>query len=280
LRVGDILSEKFEEKYAYLVKKHCEILKLYDFSYDIKEHENSWFEGIELIRTFQIVDSEYMVNDLLAGGKSFLAEGAQGTLLDIDFGSYPFVTSSNTVCAGACIGLGIPPSAIGEVFGIFKAYCTRVGSGPFPTELDNDTGEKIRTQGAEFGATTGRPRRCGWLDLPALKYSIMLNGITQLFMTKADVMSGFPELKICTTYNVNGELTDKLPYDINSTFLPVYESFTGWDEEISACTQFNNLPPQLKEYITFIEDATKVPITMISVGPDRSQIISRVPGKA
>jgi adenylosuccinate synthase len=275
LRVGDVLTDSFKDKYSFLVNKHRELLKLYDFSYDLKEAEKEWFEGIELIRAFQVVDSEYMIHDLLAEGKSFLAEGAQGTLLDIDFGSYPYVTSSNTVCAGACTGLGIPPSAIGEVFGIFKAYCTRVGSGPFPTELDNTTGEKLRAQGAEFGATTGRPRRCGWLDLPALKYAIMLNGVTQLFMTKADVLSGFSELKICTAYRVKGQTTNTLPFEINSDIEPLFESFGGWEDEITGCTSFHDLPEPIKQYIRYIEDAVKIPITMISVGPDRSQIIKR-----
>jgi len=275
LRVGDILTKDFKAKYDFLVNKHKEILQIYDFSYDIKEHEKDWFEGIELISAYQIVDSEYMVNDLIQSGKSFLAEGAQGTLLDIDFGSYPFVTSSNTICAGACTGLGISPSSVGEVFGIFKAYCTRVGGGPFPTELEDNTGERIRKQGAEFGATTGRPRRCGWLDLPALKYSIMLNGISQLFMTKADVLSGFSELKICTAYKINGETVDRIPYDINVEFEPIFTSFKGWDEEITTSTDFATLPQELKEYIAFIEKEVKVPITIISVGPDRSQIIRR-----
>lgn len=275
IRVGDILTEKFTDKYDFLVNKHKEILQIYDFSYDINEHEKAWFDGIELIRSFPIVDSEYMINDLLLAGKSFLAEGAQGTLLDIDFGSYPFVTSSNTVCAGACTGLGISPSSIGEVFGIFKAYCTRVGGGPFPTELVDETGEKIREQGVEFGATTGRPRRCGWLDLPALKYSIMLNGISQLFMTKADVLSGFPKLKICTGYKINGEVVTRIPYDIDADLEPLFKAFRGWNEQISSCTDFNSLPAELKEYITFIENEVDVPVTLISVGPDRSQIIKR-----
>ncbi len=275
LRVGDILGEGFRDKYNFLVNKHREILQLHDFSYDISEHEKEWFEGIELIRSFPIVDSEYLVNDLLAAGKSLLAEGAQGTLLDIDFGSYPFVTSSNTVCAGACIGLGISPATIGNVFGIVKAYCTRVGSGPFPTELVDDTGNKMREQGAEFGATTGRPRRCGWLDLPALKYSIMLNGVNQLFMTKTDILTGFPELKICTHYDIEGERVDRLPYDMSLEIEPVYEKFHGWDEDISSCNEFNALPGELKEYIRFIENEVKLPITIISVGPDRRQIIRR-----
>lgn len=275
LRVGDILSERFTDKYNFLVNKHKELLEMYDFSYDLHEHEKEWFEGIELIRSFSIVDSEYMVNDLLASGKSLLAEGAQGTLLDIDFGSYPFVTSSNTVCAGACIGLGIPPATIGNVFGIVKAYCTRVGGGPFPTELTDNTGERMREQGAEFGATTGRPRRCGWLDLPALKYAIMLNGVTQLFMTKIDVLTGFRELKVCTHYTLNGERLDRIPFDLSEHIEPVYKIFQGWSDDISSRTDFKSLPGKMEKYIRFIENEVKVPITMISVGPDRNQIIRR-----
>ncbi len=275
LRVGDILAEGFTEKYNFLVNKHREILQMYDFSYNIEEHEPEWFQGIELIRSFPIVDSEYLVNDLLADGKSLLAEGAQGTLLDLDFGSYPFVTSSNTVCAGACTGLGISPASIGNVFGIVKAYCTRVGGGPFPTELVDETGEKMREQGAEFGATTGRPRRCGWLDLPALKYSIMLNGVTQLFITKIDVLTGFPELKVCTHYRINGEEVGRIPFNMSGQFEPVYKIFQGWKEDISNYTEFKSLPDELKNYIHFIEKEVKVPITMISVGPDRNQIIRR-----
>ncbi len=279
LRVGDILGEGFTDKYNFLVNKHREILQMYDFPYDISEHEKDWFEGIELIRSFPIVDSEYLMNDLLAGGKSLLAEGAQGTLLDIDFGSYPFVTSSNTVCAGACIGLGISPAAVGNVFGTVKAYCTRVGGGPFPTELVDNTGKKMREQGAEFGATTGRPRRCGWLDLPALKYAIMLNGVNQLFITKIDVLTGFPELKVCTHYSINGERVDRIPFDLSGEIEPVYKKFQGWNEDISSCTEFMSLPDELKQYIRFIENEVKVPITMISIGPDRSQIIRRHPSQ-
>ncbi len=275
LRVGDILGENFTEKYNFLVNKHREILQMYDFPYDISEHEKEWFQGVELITSFPIVDSEYLVNDLLADGKSLLAEGAQGTLLDLDFGSYPFVTSSNTVCAGACIGLGVSPASIGNVFGTAKAYCTRVGGGPFPTELTDETGEKMREQGAEFGATTGRPRRCGWLDLPALKYSIMLNGVTRLFMTKIDVLTGFRELKVCTHYRVNGEEIDRIPFDMSVAIEPVYKCFDGWNENISTCAKFESLPGALKEYIHFIEKEVNVPIRMISVGPDRSQIIKR-----
>ncbi|UCG27103.1 MAG: adenylosuccinate synthase [Bacteroidales bacterium] len=273
LRVGDIQSGNFMEKYNFLVEKHRELLKMYDYTYDLKEHEKAWFEGIERISSFQIVDSEYFVNDLLREEKRFLAEGAQGTLLDIDFGSYPFVTSSNTVCSGACSGLGISPSRIGNVLGVFKAYCTRVGGGPFPTELLDETGEKMREKGAEFGATTGRPRRCGWLDLPALKYSIMLNGVDQLLMTKIDVLSGFPEIKICTGYRIDHKIADRIPFDIGTMSEPVFEKLPGWEEDISKLRDFKSFPEPLKEYIGFIESEVKKPVTMISVGPDRNQII-------
>ena len=226
LRVGDILRDDFREMYDMHISNHLIILKNYDLKFDLKEYESNWFEGIEMLKKFTIKSTEYLVNELSRNGRRILAEGAQG-VTDVDFGSYPFVTSSNTISAGACTGLGISPRLIGDIFGIFKAYCTRVGCGPFPTELMDETGEKLRKLGHEFGATTGRPRRCGWLDLPAMKYSIMINGITQLFMTKADVMSGFKTIKICTSYKINGKNLLELPYDNESVVEPVYTEFDG-----------------------------------------------------
>jgi len=275
LRIGDILSNDFNEKYNKLLSKHQSLLKNYNFSYELTEYEKDWHKGIELIKSFKIVESEHLINNLLQNNKSILAEGAQGTLLDIDFGSYPFVTSSNTVSAGACIGLGVAPNKIENVFGIFKAYCTRVGSGPFPTELFSDEGELMQKQGNEFGATTGRPRRCGWLDLPALKYAVMLNGVTELIITKADVLSGFETIKICTTYKLGTETIDYLPFEINDELKPVYREFRGWKQDITGVSAFDELPIEFKEYIKFIEEEVKVPIKIISVGPNRTQTILR-----
>jgi len=275
LRVGDILRNNFRELYDNHLKRHLTILKNYEFNFDLSEYENGWFEGVEMLKYFRIVNTEYLVNDLAGKGKRVLAEGAQGTMLDIDFGSYPYVTSSNTISAGACTGLGISPRIVGEIFGIFKAYCTRVGSGPFPTELFNETGNSLRNTGKEFGSTTGRPRRCGWLDLPALKYSIMINGITRLFMTKADVLSGFKTIKICTSYNIEGKNCMEIPFNIDSIIEPVYTELPGWNENISGIKEFSNLPDSLKNFIKFIEDQTGVPITMVSVGPDRKETIFR-----
>jgi len=273
IRVGDIISPDFIEKYNLLTNKHKDILKQYKFEYDLKEYEENWFIGINLLKSFQIIESEHQINQYLNDGKTILAEGAQGTLLDIDFGSYPFVTSSNTICAGACTGLGVAPNKIGKVFGVFKAYCTRVGSGPFPTELENATGESIRKQGHEYGATTGRPRRCGWLDLPALKYAIMLNGVTDLIVTKPDVLSGFKTIRVCTHYMHNGKKIDYLPYEINEPIEPVYSEFKGWDMDISHCKKYSELPEEFINYLKYIETEVKVPITIISVGPDREQTI-------
>jgi len=275
LRVGDILRDNFKQIYDTHVKNHLLILKNYDFKYDIKEYESDWFEGIEMLKQFPITNTEYLVNQLSGQGKRILAEGAQGTMLDVDFGSYPFVTSSNTISAGACTGLGISPKLIGDIFGIFKAYCTRVGSGPFPTELLDETGANLRNLGHEFGATTGRPRRCGWLDLPAMKYSIMINGITKLFMTKADVMSGFETINICTAYKIDGKICNELPFNNEAIIEPIYKEFKGWTEDISGFTKFDELPASLKEYIEFIENQTGVPVTMVSVGPDRKETIFR-----
>ena len=275
LRVGDILRKNFKELYNEHLYNHLTILKSYKFEFDLKEYEKGWFEGIETLKEFQIINTEYLINNLSQDGKRVLAEGAQGTMLDVDFGSYPFVTSSNTISAGACTGLGISPRLIGEIFGIFKAYCTRVGSGPFPTELNDETGSELRNIGHEFGATTGRPRRCGWLDLPALKYSIMINGITKLFMTKADVMSGFDTIKICTTYKIDGKECIELPFNDDSGIEPVYTTFPGWKEDITGMREYTELPEALKSFIEFIEASTGVPITLVSVGPDRTETIFR-----
>lgn len=275
LRVGDILSPGFAQKYSTLKSKHREILKQYGHQENIEQHEQAWFEGIEVIRKFDLIDSEYEIHGHRQQNRRILAEGAQGTLLDIDFGLYPFVTSSSTVCAGACIGLGIPPQSIGEVFGIMKAYCTRVGAGPFPTELEDETGEALRLRGAEFGATTGRPRRCGWLDLVALRYAIMLNGVTQIIMTKPDVMDTFDTVKVAVAYRVNGTEIRQLPFDINASVEPVYREFKGWKTDITQARAEADLPAELMRYIKFIEDETGVPITIVSVGPGRDATVFR-----
>ncbi len=271
LRVGD-LEHHFQAKYEALKSKHRELLKLYDFEYTMIEEEK-FFEGIEVIRKFTRVDTEYEINRFLEQEKSILAEGAQGTLLDIDFGSYPFVTSSNTICAGACTGMGIAPSSVGEVFGIFKAYCTRVGSGPFPTEQLNEEGEKLREIGKEFGSTTGRPRRCGWLDLVALKYSMMLNGVTQLIMTKTDVLDTFETIKVATAYLLDGQMTDQLPFDLEANVEPVFTELPGWKTDLTDIRSKDQLPEELQHYIQFLEKELKVPVSYLSVGPDREQII-------
>ncbi|HAF28519.1 MAG TPA: adenylosuccinate synthase [Bacteroidales bacterium] len=275
LRIGDIINQGFKEKYNALTNKHKDLLKQYDFDYNLSEYEETWFKGIELIKKFRLIESEHEINKYLNEEKLILAEGAQGTLLDIDFGSYPFVTSSNTICAGACTGLGIAPNKIGNVIGIFKAYCTRVGSGPFPTELENTEGETLRKQGHEFGATTGRPRRCGWLDLPALKYAVMLNGVTELIVTKADVLTGFETIKVCTHYILNGKEINYLPYEINEPIEPIFKEFKGWKIDISKIDKFENLPNEFKEYLIYIEKEVNVPIKVVSVGPNREQTILR-----
>lgn len=275
LRVGDVITPQLDEKYRFLKGKHKELLTIYSFPYHIEEQEKDWFEGIDEIKKYDLVDTEVFINRQLAEGRKVLAEGAQGTMLDIDFGSYPYVTSSSTVCAGACTGLGIAPSTIGEVLGVFKAYCTRVGSGPFPTEQTNETGESLRKTGHEYGATTGRPRRCGWLDLVALKYSIMINGVTQLYMTKADVLSGFNAIKVAVKYKINGVETDVVPYDLNDITEPVYREMKGWNCELSKVTSAQDMPEELVAYIQFIENETGLPVTIVSLGPDRKQIIFR-----
>jgi adenylosuccinate synthase len=278
LRVGDILSNDFQEKYDVLVGKHKTTLSYYNYPLDaLAEMEEQFFAAIEFFKTLNLIDSEYVVNDAFADNKKILAEGAQGSLLDIDFGSYPFVTSSSTMTAGACTGLGVSPSKIGEVFGIFKAYCTRVGSGPFPTELFDQTGEDMRKEGNEFGSTTGRPRRCGWLDLPALKYSIMINGVTQLFMMKADVLNIFEEIKVCTHYELpSGEKIDRLSFEISEVDAkPVYKTLKGWNCSLANIDSYEKFPVELKEYVSYLEDELNVPIKLVSVGPDRSQTILR-----
>ncbi|MFK7757000.1 MAG: adenylosuccinate synthase [Flavobacteriales bacterium] len=276
LRVGDIFKDGFRAKYDALVEKHERLLSQYDdFSYDIKEHEDAWFKSLETLKSLPVIDSENYINRLLKEGKSILAEGAQGSLLDIDFGSYPFVTSSNTTAAGACTGLGIAPNKIGKVYGIFKAYATRVGSGPFPTELFDETGEELRRIGNEFGATTGRPRRCGWVDLPALKYAIAVNGVTELHMTKADVLSTFKEVKVCTAYAHGNEVVDELPFDLTDEMVPQYNSIPGWDEDLTQISSTEEFPSELNGYIDYLEKELETPISIVSVGPDRSQTILR-----
>lgn len=276
LRVGDIL-ENFEEKYAAHKARHEEILHSLNYTdYDITEVEKKWLEGVEYLKQYTLVDSEHEINNLLKEGKSVLCEGAQGTMLDVDFGSYPFVTSSNTICAGACIGLGIGPNKIGDVFGIIKAYCTRVGAGPFPTELFDETGSKIRDIGHEYGAVTGRERRCGWIDLVALKYAIMVSGVTKLIMMKSDVLDGFKTIKACVAYKLkNGEQIDYFPYDINEGIEPVYVELPGWNEDLTKITSESQFPKAFKDYIAFLEKELETPISIISVGPDREQTIER-----
>ena len=276
LRIGDILSESFLEKYNNLAEKHKKMLSHFQFEYSLDEMEAAWFKGIELLKTLEFIDSENYLHKAIREDKKILAEGAQGSLLDIDFGSYPFVTSSNTVAAGACTGLGVAPNSIGSAFGIFKAYCTRVGSGPFPTELENEVGERMRKEGNEFGSTTGRPRRCGWLDIPALRYACRLNGITELYMMKADVLSIFEEILICTHYNINGLQTDEMPYDLlDGKVEPVYTTLKGWNTDLTQIRTIEAFPKELSDYIAFIEKELEIPITYVSVGPDREQTIVR-----
>ena len=274
VRVGDILHD-FDIKYAKAKARHEQILKSLNFTYDLAATEKEWLEGIEYLKQFELVDSEHEINRLLDDEKSILAEGAQGTMLDIDFGSYPFVTSSNTVCAGACTGLGVAPRRIGEVYGIFKAYCTRVGSGPFPTELENETGEKLCELGHEFGAVTGRKRRCGWVDLVALKYAIMINGVTQLIMMKSDVLDTFDTISACVAYEVDGEEVDYFPFDITEGVKPIYTELPGWKCDMTKMTSEDEFPEEFNNYLAFLEEETGVPIKIVSVGPDREQTIIR-----
>lgn len=275
LRLGDVFHN-FDEKYASLRNLHLTRLAALGAEPEgLEELEAKWMDAIEYLKTFRIVDSEFLVNSLLEEGKSVLCEGAQGTLLDIDFGSYPFVTSSNTISAGACSGLGVAPNRIGEVFGIFKAYCTRVGSGPFPTELFDETGKRIRDLGHEYGAVTGRERRCGWIDLVALRYAIMLNGVTQLIMMKSDVLDGFDEIKACTAYRINGEETKQFPYSIEEGIEPVYTTLPGWKTDMTGMQSEDEFPAEFKAYIDFLEKELRTPITIVSIGPDRKQTIVR-----
>ena len=275
LRVGDIL-DNFKEKYEAHKAAHLDQLKALHYTdFDITEIEKTWLEGIEFMKNFQFVEGEYAVNNYLKEGKSVLCEGAQGTMLDVDFGSYPFVTSSNTICSGACSGLGIGPNKIGDVFGIMKAYCTRVGSGPFPTELFNEEGKQIRDLGHEYGAVTGRERRCGWIDLVALKYAIMINGGTKLIMMKSDVLDTFATIKACVAYNINGKITTELPYDLSKDVEPVYKEIKGWQTDLTQCTSEEQLPQAFLDYITFLEKELETPISIVSVGPDRAQTITR-----
>lgn len=275
VRVGDLLGADFKDKFNTLKAKHLARLKAYSFEFNAEEHEAEWLEAAEYLKSFDIVDCEYEVNACLDSGKAILAEGAQGSMLDVDFGSYPFVTSSSTACAGACTGLGVAPNRIGNVYGIIKAYCTRVGSGPFPTELFDETGEELRQKGFEFGATTGRPRRTGWIDLVALKYAIMLSGVTQLIMMKADVLDGFKTIKAAVQYKVDGRISDKVPYDVYAQVEPVYKEFKGWSKPVSGCRKESELPEEFMDYVKFIEEFTGVPVKVISLGPDRDQTIIR-----
>jgi adenylosuccinate synthase len=291
IRVGDLCKLDIENVVNLLKLKHIELITQYHPEYSvhyyqilkdvvgenwtelIEEEDKKWWDAVEFIKEYQFIDTEFYINKKLSEGKSILAEGAQGSLLDIDFGTYPFVTSSNTTISGVISGLGFPPNKIDRVIGIFKAYCTRVGSGPFPTELEDENGEELRRVGNEFGATTGRPRRCGWLDLPALKYSIMINGVTELNMMKVDVLSQFSKIKVCTGYMIDGKFTDCLPYQIDDKIIPIYEELEGWMQEISNLRSIDSAPQQLLDYIKFIENKVNIPITRLSVGPDREQTI-------
>jgi adenylosuccinate synthase len=277
MRVGDVLSPKFADIYAAARGKHFATLASLGVNNpDVAELEQKWFDAVDYLKTFDIVDSENTINAYLRHGKRILCEGAQGTMLDVDFGSYPFVTSSNTVCAGACTGLGMAPNKIGEVYGIFKAYCTRVGSGPSPTELFDETGKKIRDIGHEYGAVTGRERRCGWIDLVALRYAIMLNGVTQLIMMKSDVLDDFATIKACTAYEIDGQIVREMPYDIEHTDIrPVYTELPGWKQPMTGITSWEALPDTFKDYVAFLERELETPITILSVGPDRAQTILR-----
>ena len=276
LRFGDVLAADFIDRYNRLKSKHTEMLAQFEgFEYDITEYEQKWMEGIEYLRGFRFIDSEHEVNQYIEQDVAILAEGAQGSMLDVDFGTYPFVTSSNTVCAGVCTGLGVAPTKIGDVYGIFTAYCTRVGSGPFPTELFDETGKELARIGHEFGAVTGRPRRCGWLDLVALKYAVMVDGVTGLIMMKSDVMDDFDVVKVATAYKVGGEIVDHLPYELNDEIEPVYTEFKGWKTKISGVRRYEDFPAEFKTYVEFIERETGVPVKIISVGPAREETIVR-----
>ena len=274
LRVGDILAPDFKERFAKLKARHLQLLKDLDFECDPDANEAEWLSAAEFLKEFDLIDCEYFVNEWL-DEKPMLAEGAQGSLLDIDYGSYPFVTSSNTTIGGVCTGLGVAPSRVGHVYGIFKAYCTRVGSGPFPTELFDETGERIRQIGHEFGAVTGRPRRTGWLDLVALKYTVMIDGVTDLIMMKSDCLDTFETIKVCTSYIVDGKETDKFPFDTAAEITPVYTEFKGWNQDLTGIRREEDLPQAFKDYVKFMEDYLGVPIRIISLGPDREATIER-----
>ena len=275
LRIGDIKSPNFQDKYQKLKEKHFNLLKNTNLLKDLESIENQFLESLEYLKNFEHIDSEHYLNNAYKNGKNILAEGAQGSLLDIDFGTYPFVTSSNTITAGTCTGLGIAPNKIKKVVGIFKAYCTRVGSGPFPSELDNEVGEKIRKLGHEFGATTGRERRCGWIDLPALKYAIMINGVTELSMMKADVLDSFKEIYVCTHYVQQGEQIDYFPFELNENTKPVFKKVSGWEKDITKCKKEEDFPLELSNYIKYLEKELEIPISIVSVGPNRTETIIR-----
>ena len=275
LRIGDIKSPNFQDKYQKLKEKHFNLLKNTNLLKDLESIENEFLESLEYLKKFEHIDSEHYLNNAYKNGKNILAEGAQGSLLDIDFGTYPFVTSSNTITAGTCTGLGIAPNKIKKVVGIFKAYCTRVGSGPFPSELDNEVGEKIRKLGHEFGATTGRERRCGWIDLPALKYAIMINGVTELSMMKADVLDSFKEIYVCTHYVQQGEQIDYFPFELNENTKPVFKKVSGWHQDITKCKKEKDFPLELSNYIKYLEKELEIPISIVSVGPNRTETIIR-----
>jgi len=274
LRVGDI-EHNFEEKYRAAVARHETLLRQMNFSYDLAPLEKEWFAGIDALKRFRFIDSEHFLNATLGEGNNVLAEGAQGTMLDIDFGSYPFVTSSNTICAGACTGLGTPPSQIGRVYGIFKAYCTRVGSGPFPTELFDETGQLLRDNGHEYGSVTGRPRRCGWIDLVALRYAVMIDGVTDLIMMKSDVLDTLETIRACVAYEIDGVETEDFPYEINESVKPVYVDLAGWQTDMTKMQTENEFPEEFNAYLTFLEEFLGVRIKIVSVGPDRAQTIIR-----
>lgn len=276
LRVGDVLAPDFKARYEKLKHKHQHLLDGYNFNEDISEWETEFFEAVEFLKGMNVVNGEYFLNEKLKAGQKVLAEGAQGSMLDVDFGTYPFVTSSNTVSAGACTGLGIAPRWIRDVIGVTKAYCTRVGSGPFPTELHDETGDKLRAAGNEFGAVTARPRRCGWIDLVALRYTSMLSGVTKLVMTKSDVLDAFDELYACTAYEINGVKTENVPYQINEADIkPVWEQFNGWPEPTANCKQYDELPLEMKTFISAVEKYLEVPVAYVSNGPGRDQILEK-----
>ncbi|MEI8192440.1 MAG: adenylosuccinate synthase [Flavobacteriia bacterium] len=277
LRIGDVFLPNFRAKYDDLKEKHLGILSHYaDFEFNIEELEKEWFDKLEIIKSLPCIESEHYLNAALKNNQKILAEGAQGTMLDIDFGTYPYVTSSNTITAGTCTGLGVAPTKIGKVIGIFKAYCTRVGSGPFPTELLDETGEEMRVEGREFGSTTGRPRRCGWLDLVQLKYAIMINGVTELCMMKADVLSIFDEINVCEAYEIDGERIEAFPYDVAELEIkPIYKPLKGWKKDLTGLTSYNDSPEELKAYVSYLETALETPIHMVSVGPDRAQTLMK-----